>query len=240
MEKTDLKKMNKIAFSGKKNPQIIEIPPMKYITFTGMGNPNTSKEYENAMGVLFGLAYTLKFKQKESDRDFVVAPLEGQWWADDIKDFEESNYDKWLWKMMIALPDYVREEDFISAVEALKLKKSQVGYFTLVGGILGFFTGVGLSIYTAVQWNFIIWGKPVVAWFPFIIVGFEFTILFSVLGNILGLITQTRLPEFQSLKQYDPRCSGDQFGIAVSCNEEEEEQVKTFLKAKGGEVRVFD
>lgn len=125
-------------------------------------------------------------------------------------------------------------------LEALKLKKSRVGYFTLVGGILGFFTGVGLSIYTAVQWNFIIWGKPVVAWFPFIIVGFEFTILFSVLGNILGLITQTRLPEFQSLKQYDPRCSGDQFGIAVSCNEEEEEQVKTFLKAKGGEVRVFD
>jgi molybdopterin-containing oxidoreductase family membrane subunit len=52
--------------------------------------------------------------------------------------------------------------------DALKLKPSRVGYFTLAGGILGFFTGFILAIYTAVQWNLIVWGKPVVAWLPFL------------------------------------------------------------------------
>ena len=88
-------------------------------------------------------------------------------------------------------------------LNALKLKKSRVGYFTLAGGIIGLFSGVGLAIYTAMQWNLIVSGKPVVAWIPFLIVGFEFTILFAVFGNVLGLLLQTNLPEFKSLRIYD-------------------------------------
>ena len=39
--------------------------------------------------------------------------------------------------------------------DALKLKSSGVGYFTLAGGILGFFTGFALAAYTAIQWIWI-------------------------------------------------------------------------------------
>jgi molybdopterin-containing oxidoreductase family membrane subunit len=124
-------------------------------------------------------------------------------------------------------------------LDVLKLKKSRVGYFTLAGGILGFFTGLILSLYTAVQWNLIVGGKPVVAWFPFFIVGFEFTILFSVFGNILGVLTQSRLPEFKSLKRYDPRCSGEHFGILASCEEGEQDSLKAFFHENGGESRLF-
>lgn len=124
--------------------------------------------------------------------------------------------------------------------EALKLKPSPVGYFTLTGGILGFFTGFLLAIYTAVQWNLIVWGKPIVAWIPFVIVGFEFTVLFSVFGNVIGLLIQTRLPEFKSLEQYDPRCSADHFGIVVSCDEREQGQLIEFFNNQGGEVTIFD
>ncbi len=124
--------------------------------------------------------------------------------------------------------------------DALKLKPSRVGFFTLAGGILGFFSGFSLAIYTAVQWNLIVWGKPVVAWIPFVIVGFEFTVLFSVLGNVLGLFIQTRLPEFKSLERYDPRCSADHFGIVVACEEREQEELIGFFKNQGGEVRVFE
>jgi molybdopterin-containing oxidoreductase family membrane subunit len=122
--------------------------------------------------------------------------------------------------------------------DALKLKPSRVGYFTLAGGILGFFTGFILAIYTAVQWNLIVWGKPVVAWLPFLIVGFEFTVLFSVFGNVLGLLIQIRLPEFKSLERYDPRCSADHFGIVVACEEEEQEELIGFFQGQGGEARV--
>ena len=125
-------------------------------------------------------------------------------------------------------------------MDILGLKKSKVGYFTLAGGIIGFFSGIGLAIFTATQWNIIVSGKPVVALVPFMIVGFEFTILFSVLGNITGLILQTRLPEFKSLKRYDPRCSDDHFGVLVSCNEEDREGLIDFLSEEGGEIRIIE
>lgn len=124
-------------------------------------------------------------------------------------------------------------------LDALNLKKSGVGYFTLAGGILGFFTGFGLSVYTSVQWNLIISGKPVVSWMPFVIVGFEFTILFSVLCTILGFLIQSGMPEFKGLKQYDPRFSGDHFGIVASCEEGEQAGLMDFFQEKGGEVKTF-
>jgi molybdopterin-containing oxidoreductase family membrane subunit len=124
--------------------------------------------------------------------------------------------------------------------DALKLKRSRVGYFTLAGGILGFFTGFALATYTATQWNIIVGGKPVVAWIPFLIVGFEFTILFAVLGNVIGLVTQARLPEFESLKTYDPRFSGDHFGIVASCAEGEQRKLMDFLTKMGGEAKALE
>ena len=125
-------------------------------------------------------------------------------------------------------------------MDTLDLRKSKVGFFTLAGGIIGFFSGIGLAIFTATQWNIIVSGKPVVALVPFMIVGFEFTILFSVIGNITGLILQTRLPEFKSLKQYDPRCSDDHFGLLVSCNEEDREGLIDFLRKGGEEIRIIE
>ncbi|MBI9097978.1 MAG: GyrI-like domain-containing protein [Spirochaetaceae bacterium] len=124
MEKIDLKKHYKVAFSSKKQPQIVTIPAMQYVTFRGKGDPNRSIEFENAMGVLYGMAYTLKFSLKEEGKDFVVAPLEGQWWAEDMKDFTEDNKDNWFWKVMIALPDYITEKEFKEAKAKLQIKKN--------------------------------------------------------------------------------------------------------------------
>jgi len=123
---------------------------------------------------------------------------------------------------------------------ALKVKKSPVGWFTLVGGILGFVTGFSLAIYTAIEWKLIVWGKPVIAWIPFVIVGFEFTILFSVFANVLGLIVLGGLPDYQGLKRYDPRCSAEHFGILATCAAGEEGKVIEFFQNQGGEARVFE
>ena len=124
-------------------------------------------------------------------------------------------------------------------LKALKVKKSRVGYFTLAGGILGFVTGMGLAIYTSLEWNFIVSGKPAVSLIPYFIVGFEFTVLFAVFGNILGLLVETFLPEFRSIKTYDPRCSGEFFGILASCPEGQHEALSAFFKERGGEGRVI-
>ena len=123
--------------------------------------------------------------------------------------------------------------------DALELKKSKVGYFTLVGGIIGFFAGFLLAVFTASQWHLIVSGKPVISLVPFFIVGFEFTILFAVFGNVVGLIHQMKLPAFKGLEQYDPRCSGDHFGVMASCKTDDLEGLKHFFQSKGGEVKVI-
>lgn len=123
---------------------------------------------------------------------------------------------------------------------ALKSKKSPVGYFTLCGGIIGFICGFVLAIFTATRWSLIVSGKPIVALIPFFIVGFECTILFAVIGNVIGMLTLTGLPRLDNLRYYDPRCSGSHFGILASCRADGLEELTGFFKAQGAEVKVFD
>jgi len=125
-------------------------------------------------------------------------------------------------------------------MNALKLKKSLVGWFTLCGGILGFIGGFALAVFTATRWDLIVSGKPIVAWVPFVIVGFEGTILFSVFGNVIGLLILTRLPSYRWLKYYDPRCSGEHFGVLAACETEQKDGLKDFFQKQGADVKVFE
>ena len=125
-------------------------------------------------------------------------------------------------------------------MDALKLKKSKVGWFTLTGGILGLISGFALAVYCSIEWNLIVSGKPIISLIPFFIVGFEFTILFAVFGNVIGLLTQTRLPNLKGVTHYDPRCSGEHFGVLAACEPMQQDDLKDFFKQNGGEVKVFD
>jgi molybdopterin-containing oxidoreductase family membrane subunit len=124
--------------------------------------------------------------------------------------------------------------------EAMQVKTSKVGWFTLAGGIIGFFTGFALAIFTATRWDLIVGGKPVVALVPFVIVGFEFTILFAIFGNLIGFLHQSRLPRQANLDRYDPRCSGELYGVLASCSPDDQNRLNAFFREKGGETRVFD
>ena len=123
---------------------------------------------------------------------------------------------------------------------ALNLKKSKVGYFTLAGGILGLISGFALAVYCSIEWNLIVSGKPIISLIPFFIVGFEFTILFAVFGNVIGLLTQTRLPGFKGMEYYDPRCSGAHFGVLAACEPMQQDGLEDFFIENGGEVKIFD
>ena len=123
---------------------------------------------------------------------------------------------------------------------ALNLKKSKVGWFTLTGGILGLISGFALAVYCSVEWNLIVSGKPIISLIPFFIVGFEFTILFAVFGNVIGLLAQTRLPSLKATEYYDPRCSGEHFGVLATCEPMQQDDLKDFFRKIGGEVKVFE
>jgi hypothetical protein len=106
-----------------KHPSIVEVPELTFLMLDGRGDPNTSEQYQDALGALYGIAYTLKFTRKKADaeRDFKVAPLEGLWWADSERpDLEElqTARDAWNWTMMIVLPDDVTAAELAAAAEA--------------------------------------------------------------------------------------------------------------------------
>ena len=106
--------------------------------------------------------------------------------------------------------------------------------------VLGFFTGFLFAAFTATRWSLIVSGKPIVALVPFVIVGFEFTILFAVFGNVLGLISQARLPRFKTSQSYDPRFTGHKFGILASCSAGEKNALYHFFEAKGAQIKTDD
>ena len=124
--------------------------------------------------------------------------------------------------------------------DALQLPKSKVGWFTLAGGITGFLCGFLLAIFAATRWSLIAQGKPVIALVPFVIVGFEFTILFAVFGNVLGLISQARLPRFKISAGYQADFTGGRFGILATCTTNEAGKLEEFFKTRGAEAKVCD
>jgi len=123
-----------------------------------------------------------------------------------------------------------------AVLHALKQPKSRVGLYTLVGGITGFISGYSLAAFASARWSLIVGGKTIVALIPFFIVGFEFTILFSVFGNVLGLLSEARMPRFGTPPHYDIRFTGDRFGVLASCPLEEKQDLTRFFEENGAEI----
>jgi hypothetical protein len=119
--------------------------------------------------------------------------------------------------------------------EIISEKPSPVRYFTLFGGIFGIFSGLALAVFTVLQWKFIVSGKPIVPWAPFVIVAFEFCILLGVLITVAGMLITTRLPQRRLPDYYDPRFSVDRFGVLVACPAVTREEVSRILKKAGAE-----
>jgi len=110
-EKVDLKKQLDGYRAKAGEFRILEVPPANYLAIDGEGDPNTPV-FAEATAALYPLAYTLKFASKrELDRDYVVPPLEGLWWADDMAAFTaRRDKARWSWTLLIMQPEWVDAE----------------------------------------------------------------------------------------------------------------------------------
>ena len=126
----DVKKSLKALYAPTTTPTIIDVPPMTFIMVSGRGDPNTSQEYAHAIEILYGLSYSIKMSKITPDKpegyfEYVVAPLEGQWWFEDDT-FNGSVLDRkddFFWNAMIYQPDFVTAEVFETAKATLATKK---------------------------------------------------------------------------------------------------------------------
>ncbi|MFC4223468.1 GyrI-like domain-containing protein [Lysinibacter cavernae] len=140
--KIDLKKELKRYFSAPaKDFELVELGPVAYLMIDGEGNPNTAPAYISAVEALYAASFTIKFASKKLlGRDYVVAPLEGLWTADDPASFTKGAKDDWRWTMMIMQPDWITADLAAEGIAAAKAKKKldaldQLRFETLTEGL---------------------------------------------------------------------------------------------------------
>lgn len=119
--KVDLKKTLDDYRAPRGTFEVVDLPARNYLMVDGAGDPNTAPEYAAALEALYPVAYTVKFASKRQlGRDYVVPPLEGLWWADDMEAFTGSrDAAQWRWTMMILVPDWVEAAMVAEAVAAV-------------------------------------------------------------------------------------------------------------------------
>lgn len=69
------------------------------------------------------LAYGIKKIYKDKSMDFSVSKLEGLWWVEGDKPALETPREQWQWKLLIRMPDFIKETDFKSANNDVSDKK---------------------------------------------------------------------------------------------------------------------
>lgn len=125
----DFKKEYREFYQPKGKPEIITVPPCNYVAVRGKGAPNVEGgAYQQAMSVLYSVAYTLKMSCKTDHRikgffDYVVPPLEGFWWQEDTAGIDYTRKEDFCWISAIRLPDFMTRKDFDWAVETAAKKK---------------------------------------------------------------------------------------------------------------------
>ena len=118
--KLDLKKEYRELYSPPgRDPVVVEVPPLKYLMIDGIDAEPGNEAFQNAIQALFSVSYKTKFiSKKQLESDYVVMPLEGLWWADDMNDFVAGKKKNWRWTLMILQPGLVTLEMIDSAKDA--------------------------------------------------------------------------------------------------------------------------
>ncbi|MFB0504845.1 MAG: GyrI-like domain-containing protein [Candidatus Bathyarchaeia archaeon] len=126
MRKIDLKKELKQLYNPpEKEAVIVDVPKMSFLMVDGQGDPNTAQEYKDAIEALYAVSYSLKFMiKKGKEVDYVVMPLEGLWWTEDMTEFTMENKDAWKWTSMIMQPPYVTQELVQKALKQVEEKRN--------------------------------------------------------------------------------------------------------------------
>ena len=112
--KHEWRKKEKDIYLPGKQPVLIDIPPFKYFTIEGQGNPNDD-QFPEFIQVLYSLSYAVKMSPKKNIApkgfvDYTVYPLEGVWdISDEAKRQNTGKLDKdtLVFKLMIRQPDFV-------------------------------------------------------------------------------------------------------------------------------------
>ncbi|KAA3611733.1 MAG: hypothetical protein DWQ01_06530 [Planctomycetota bacterium] len=125
--KIDLFKLHKQEYAGRRKPYLVEIGPVKYLAIQGKGAPGGTA-FQEAIGRLYAVAYTMKMQSKAAGQDYVVAKMEAQWYGEDGDPmFHLKPKEEWCWKFLIRVPEFIEENHRQEALDAVRAKKKVEG-----------------------------------------------------------------------------------------------------------------
>ncbi|HXY54783.1 MAG TPA: quinol:electron acceptor oxidoreductase subunit ActD [Nitrospirota bacterium] len=111
-------------------------------------------------------------------------------------------------------------------------------WMSLGGGIFGACAGFLLAAGTAYMYPVQTGDKPIVALFPAGIVTYELTMLFAILGAIVGMFLEMRLPPRRE-RVYDPAIGDGSIGISVSTTSGSESNRAASIMKEAGAIRTI-
>ncbi len=111
----------------------IEVPPVQAICVTG-NQPPTTKQYQDAIAVLYGIGYSLKMGLKFGKLavpagyfDYKVGALETFWWSVG-KEVDITNPATLRWQAYLMVPAFVTEKLVDEALALAKTKHPELPY----------------------------------------------------------------------------------------------------------------
>lgn len=130
MQKLDLKKQFKHLYQPRAGAvSLVDVPARQFAMLDGRVEagqaPGDAPAFQEAVGALYGISYTLKFISKKREMepvDYGVMPLEGLWWSA-TGDFDPSRRESWDYTLLILQPDHIDEDLFAEACRQLAKKK---------------------------------------------------------------------------------------------------------------------
>ena len=143
--KYEWRKKEKNFYLPKNKPEHIHIPPFKFFTIKGEGNPN-GEHFPKYIEVLYSISYAVRMSHKKGLApkgyfEYTVYPLEGIWDVNEQAKSNQSafNKDDLVFKLMIRQPDFVEPDFAQQMLELTKAKKphpllGQVNFETIEDG----------------------------------------------------------------------------------------------------------
>lgn len=119
--------------------------------------------------------------------------------------------------------------------EATVPAKSPVRFVTGVGALSGLVAGFALAIWTSLDWPMRTSAKTIASIPAFVVVGYEWTILWGAMFTLGAMFFFCRFPTIFRQPGYDGRFSGDKYGVVVDATPDVVESIKEKLHKSGAE-----
>jgi len=112
--KLDIYQTCKAEYVTPRQPVLLQLRKATYLAIAGTGAPGT-EAFQQAIGALYSMAFTIKMASKLAGRDYAVCKLEALWWLASGRLFLTEPKEKWSWKLLIRTPDFIGKRDLEAA-----------------------------------------------------------------------------------------------------------------------------